>query len=462
MVDTNTNNYLSDLYQKLAFLRGGGAEESSLDKLNRVFGTLSSGAKNVMDIRKTQADIINKALESKKAQLEQKKVGDIYGVPSAQKQAGQNRLIQAGNQPVQGPPNLIEQPPIQTPGGVDENGIPYPPRSTSNAPMFVPPTQPSAQPPITAREDFLKKTNIPPETPMFQVTDMVKVAALQQTGDAVYIHPTDKTAPPIIQPETATPPSGYLLIGKVPEKQGASLAVANANANRTVPVISAEQGLKQGQTPKGTIIPSISQTGQSPYADVRAAQYIAQDLPSNMSPTTASGAASQVQLAVRQGKGLIANPGSPQRLALAASDLARAVQRSAPQLETLEGAGFANNLSSRLSLLAQKVTANPNSADVPKLRKEVYDILDDLDRTSKPIIQRQLDVIEGIYKERLPGNWNEIKKGQLGENIPDIPYNEVLSAKVYKNPVEVGLDYKNGVLTKEQAAGIINAQFNKR
>lgn len=160
-------------------------------------------------------------------------------------------------------------------------------------------------------------------------------------------------------------------------------------------------------------------------ADVRRSQNIMTDLPSRSNPSTAAGAAYQVKVAARQGKAIIGKPGSPQQLALAASDLARAVQRSAPQLETLQGAGFSNNILTQLNRLTQSLTADPSGKDVPKIRRQIYDLLDDLDKTATPWIENQLKNTEDIWEGNLPKNWDMLKKRELGLNIPDVPFQEL-------------------------------------
>jgi hypothetical protein len=159
-------------------------------------------------------------------------------------------------------------------------------------------------------------------------------------------------------------------------------------------------------------------------AGVRRSQNIMQDLPSRSNPNTAAGAAYMVKVAARQGKAIIGKPGSPQQISLAASDLARAVQRSAPQLETLQGSSFSNNYITKMNLLTQKMTANPQGKDVPKIRRQIYDLLDDLDKTASPWIDNQLKTTEDIWEGALPKNWQEIKKRERGENVPDVPFIE--------------------------------------
>lgn len=156
----------------------------------------------------------------------------------------------------------------------------------------------------------------------------------------------------------------------------------------------------------------------TPMAQVRQRQNIFSDLPSRSNPNTASGAAYMVKVAARQGKSIIAKPGSPQQVALAASDLARAVQRSAPQLETLQGSSFSNNLVTQMNMLTQKLTADPSGKDVPKIRRQIYDLLDELDKTAQPWIENDLKNIEDIQGP-LPKN---VKNRELGLNVPDVPF----------------------------------------
>ena len=76
-------DYMSDLYRQLAFLQGGGGEESSLDKLNKTFSTLGQQTKNVFDIKKVQSDIAAQAVANKAKELEMKQKGtehdQLYG-----------------------------------------------------------------------------------------------------------------------------------------------------------------------------------------------------------------------------------------------------------------------------------------------------------------------------------------------------------------------------------------------
>lgn len=150
-------------------------------------------------------------------------------------------------------------------------------------------------------------------------------------------------------------------------------------------------------------------------------------LPSNQGPSTAAGAASQVQIASRQGRSLIADPlTSPQRLSLASDDMARAVLRAAPQLDALRGSNFSSNLASRLNQITQYFgTGNVKPEDVPKLRQEMYGIFKDLETSSRPFVDRELQNMESTYGAQglLPQDWNSLKQRELGLNFPDIPFN---------------------------------------
>lgn len=169
----------------------------------------------------------------------------------------------------------------------------------------------------------------------------------------------------------------------------------------------------------------IKPSSGSNYANVRQKQYALQDLPSNQSATTAGGAAYQVKVAARQGKALIAKATTPQAIALASSDLGRAVQRSAPLAETIGASNFANNLTTQYNLLRQKLTSDPTSQDIPKIRRAIYDMFDDLDKSATPFISNQLDEMnEGGF----PISANT-RKRQLGETLPDIPFIDLSNPK---------------------------------
>ena len=137
-----------------------------------------------------------------------------------------------------------------------------------------------------------------------------------------------------------------------------------------------------------------------------------------LGPSTAPGAAYQVKLASRQGKSLIAKSTSPQSLSLAGADLARAVQRSAPYSTTIGESDYGNTLLTTWGRLRQKLTSDPSSPDVPKLRKQLYDTFDELDKASTPWIQNHL----ASYEEHMGPISADERARQLGTNIPDIPF----------------------------------------
>lgn len=182
-----------------------------------------------------------------------------------------------------------------------------------------------------------------------------------------------------------------------------------------------------GVIPKEAVGQSISgmaSGGRNDYYSTRGSATFLNELPSNSSPSTAAGAAYGVKVAARQGKDLIAKAGSPQALALASSDLARAVQRSAPQLDAMRGGDFTNNLVTKLNAFSQRFTADPQGtiADVPKVRKEIFDILDGLDKSAQPFIEQKLQNIEDTFPEQLPKNWGSIKNREMGVTIKPIPF----------------------------------------
>lgn len=154
----------------------------------------------------------------------------------------------------------------------------------------------------------------------------------------------------------------------------------------------------------------------SAMAEVRQKQNLYSDLPSVKAGNAS--AASMVQMSARQGKALVATPGSAQKIALGGIDLARTVQRSAPQLDAINGAGFADNLATKLSKLQQRLTADPKGPDAPKIRKEMYDLFDDLDRTASVYVKQGLDTLQTV-QQGLPKN---VIQNELGTNLPNIPF----------------------------------------
>lgn len=168
----------------------------------------------------------------------------------------------------------------------------------------------------------------------------------------------------------------------------------------------------------------------SGMAGERHAQFEVTQMPSNQSATTAGGAAYQVKVASRQGKSIIAKATTPQAVALASADLGRAVQRSAVLAETIGAANFANNLTTKWNLLNQKVTADPKSKDIPKLRKEMFDMFTELDNAASPWITNQLNLLKRHGYDITPEDYDE----QMARNIPEIKFDAGLGAGNSGNP----------------------------
>lgn len=177
-----------------------------------------------------------------------------------------------------------------------------------------------------------------------------------------------------------------------------------------------------GKTPRTAVAANTTArgvTGKNDFFGKRGGQIDLTQLPSELGPNTAAGAAYVVKVAARQGKSLVANPGSAQRISLGSGDIARAVLRAAPQLDALRGASFAENLMTRWSSLTQKLTADPDGTDAPKIRKEMYDILDDLDKSATPFIANHLANFDELLGTLSPA----MRKRELGDTLPDIPFN---------------------------------------
>lgn len=151
-------------------------------------------------------------------------------------------------------------------------------------------------------------------------------------------------------------------------------------------------------------------------------------LPSNMVPNTAAGAGYQVKLAARMGKSLIAKATTPQNLTLAGSDLARAVQRSAPYASTIGESDYANSLPTLFGRLKQKLDSDPNSPDVPKLRKQLYDTFDHLDKAATPFIENHLNNYGEMFGQ-LP---DTVRQREMGNTLPDIPFVDTAPAAAGK------------------------------
>ncbi len=173
---------------------------------------------------------------------------------------------------------------------------------------------------------------------------------------------------------------------------------------------------------KTTILPMQGEaTGGTNYANIREKQYGLQDLPSNQGPSTAGGAAYQVKVAARQGKNLIAKSGSSQRIGLASGDLARSVLRAAPTDEAMRNSNFSDNMINHWNQIKQKITSDPSAINNPAIRREMYNIFDEMDKSATPFIQNQLDDMESVGFTVPP----EVRKRQLGLTLPDIPFIDI-------------------------------------
>lgn len=196
------------------------------------------------------------------------------------------------------------------------------------------------------------------------------------------------------------------------------------------------EGLTKYHADKGETVPyrEVQQTiaAKRPQfmagmVNLRGSQAVLGALPSHQPPGSPAGAASGVQLAARQGRALIANPStSPQQIALASGDLARAVLRAAPQLDAMRGADYSNTLSGRLNDISQRLTSGKiDPKDLPEVRRQMYTDFQDLENSSRPLIARELAHTERTLGPQgfLPPDWEDMKKDELGLNLPDIPFN---------------------------------------
>lgn len=228
------------------------------------------------------------------------------------------------------------------------------------------------------------------------------------------IDPKTKALLPLLAQDPSL--AGQILPGLIKSKPEWSVAPGMMSKNG-FPI---EVDKYTGEMKPGNI-PAVSTGYGNTMGPIRKAQYTMQDLPSNQGPTTAGGAAYQVKVAARQGKSLIAKAGSAQRTGLASGDLARAVMRISPTEQAMQTANFSDNLITRWNLLKQKITADPNQVNNPAIRKELYSIFDEMDKSAEPWIVNQLD-------EMRDQGFNISKQTydrQLGRNIPDIPFIDV-------------------------------------
>lgn len=175
-----------------------------------------------------------------------------------------------------------------------------------------------------------------------------------------------------------------------------------------------------GEEKEGPIEATATAGLGSPMANERHNQFAVMQVPSNQGVNTAGGAAFQVKVAARQGKALIAKAGSAQRTALASGDMARTVLRNSPTDEALRNANFSNNSITQWNILKQKLTANPKALYNSEIRKEMFNIFDEMDKSATPWIKDQLDLLEynGYHTPE------KIYRKQLGLDIPDIPFED--------------------------------------
>lgn len=380
------SNDLPGLAEQLAYYKAGGGKKDPIDTFNKVFGTVTNAGDAYNHIIKEVLANKHAALTNQMSQQELE-TGQRMAQPVDSYFGKRPGTATAGVQDV------------SAPAGTDE--------VVTSAPQV---------------------SNTPNELAQYgpvPVDIAGKLSAIEASQRKGIEQPISVKLLPIEAKKRAIA-AGYTEDDMLPPKL--FNAIKGFDASSAVPYTGAAAAVQQGSGPANAKIIGEPQQGVGGYADVKLKGNLFSSLPSQTSPTNVSGAAAQVQLAVRQGKGLIAKPGSPQQIALASSDVARAVQRSAPQLETLNGSSFANNFVTQISALSQKITADPTSADVPKLRKQIYDILNELENTSKPVVERSLNNIESIYAKDLPQNWQEIKNRELGADFPDIPFQENQSA----------------------------------
>lgn len=148
------------------------------------------------------------------------------------------------------------------------------------------------------------------------------------------------------------------------------------------------------------------------------------ELPSKLGPSSAAGAAYQVKVAARQGKSLIAAPGSYQRIGLSQGDAARAILRNSPTDEAMRNANFSDTVINKYNAIKQKLSSDPTAVDQPEIRRELYNIFDEMDKSATPFIANHLQNMEDSQTNSAFGaNWNKVKQRELGNTLSDIPFN---------------------------------------
>lgn len=398
---------LADLIQKLSFYQAGGKDPgtSNADQFNQGFDRVSSVISDVLAKKKAM-------LENQKLQNAEAPIGNAFGVPNAKDQASQNQAI-AGVNSTRVSPNVYPQPQAL---GPNDPSTGQPPEASQ---PFTPPQQ---QPMVNSREDFMDKYKISPDTPMSSVPEAMKLAMM---NGQIPIFINETTQQVSFDPNSVL--LGYKPFAQLQPKQAATIAASQSAATAPQKFLTGDAAAAMGHGTKNTTIITPTQQGISPYADEKAREFIYSKLPSHAPTGTPDSQASQIQLAARQLKGLIATPGSYQRLGLAKGDVARMVLRAAPQEEVLKSAGFTDTLVQRFNVLKQRITSDPKAVDQPEIRKELYDLADELQRSSQPIIERSTNQLRRSYAGKLPADFDITVQEELGSKFPDIPFSDGLN-----------------------------------
>lgn len=200
-------------------------------------------------------------------------------------------------------------------------------------------------------------------------------------------------------------------------------AVLKDNPNLAEGLISAHKGqpipYREVQNAISTIRPNM----MGGYFGAKAGALQLGQLPSQMGPQTAAGAAYQVQLAAHQGKALIASPGAYQRLGMTQGDAARALLRNSPTDEAMRNANFSDTAIGRFNKLKAALSSDPTQIDQPLMRKGLYDALDEMEKSSKPYIANHLANMEANGSNSTFGdNWGATKQREMGLNVSDVPF----------------------------------------
>lgn len=225
--------------------------------------------------------------------------------------------------------------------------------------------------------------------------------------------------------------SNLLQSGMNPQAADAWLSV-NTDATGKVQNKNYEDLIK-GLTAKNQ---GLRMEGMADYFHTKSGVMSLQQNPSEMGVNTLPGAAAQVLIGSKMGKSLIAKPGSPQRTAAARADAARTILRKSPTDEALQTMDYTGNLSQRWAVLKQNLLTDPESVDNPKIRKDMYDLFDDMQKAAMPFIANQLANKESAGIPVPP----ELKQRELGLNIPEIPFD----AGSVQNPnISTGIPHKD-------------------